>query len=233
MHGGWSDGRTWLLGGPGPTRAPFGGVPPRWFKDALDHLIEERRCRPLIVVCPTCCNRSKCDSADFSLASQLVGLWHREFVQCLMPAVESRYATYARTGFESDLRASRNHRAFAGFSMGSVACWHIFEHCLDFVRWFLPMSGNRGSGVGWARRAVEANGMGKEDFTILATTGTDDFAAYAFASEVAMLAERWPEQFKLGTNVFFRYGVSRTHEMGAAFGYVIANLAWIFPAQKE
>jgi hypothetical protein len=38
------------------------------------------------------------------------------------------------------LMASRNHRGFGGFSMGSVATWRTFQYALDYFRYFLPMS---------------------------------------------------------------------------------------------
>lgn len=39
----------------------------------------------------------------------------------LTPAVEGKYSSYAQSTAAADLTASRDHRAFMGFSMGSVA----------------------------------------------------------------------------------------------------------------
>lgn len=59
----------------------------------------------------------------------------------LIPAVESKYSTWAASTDASGLAASRDHRAFGGFSMGSVNTWRAFEHCLDYFRYFAPSSG--------------------------------------------------------------------------------------------
>lgn len=37
---------------------------------------------------------------------------------------EDRYSTYAEGTSAQELTESRSHRAFAGFSMGSVTTWH-------------------------------------------------------------------------------------------------------------
>lgn len=59
-----------------------------------------------------------------------------------MPAVETRYSTYADGDMSPEgLVRSRDHRAFAGFSMGGVNTWHAFQYCLPYFRWFNPMSG--------------------------------------------------------------------------------------------
>ncbi|WP_179189993.1 hypothetical protein [Candidatus Enterococcus testudinis] len=41
----------------------------------------------------------------------------------------------------NDIEASRDHRAFASFSIGSVTTWHTLVNCLDQFRYFIPMSG--------------------------------------------------------------------------------------------
>lgn len=43
--------------------------------------------------------------------------------------------TYNNTSTEDGLRDSRDHRAFCGFSMGSVATWRTFQYCLDYFRY--------------------------------------------------------------------------------------------------
>ena len=82
---------------------------------------------PMIVVCPTYNNESEEDSADYSLALQLTENYHNELVNDLIPAVEGTYSTYAEETSPEGLRASRDHWAFCGFSMGSVATWRTFE----------------------------------------------------------------------------------------------------------
>ena len=104
--------------------------------------------QPMIIVCPTCNNTSGEDSGNCSIALQLTDRYHNELVNDLMPAVESRYSTWAEATTPEGLRASRDHRGFGGFSMGSVTTWHTFQDCLDYFRYFMPMSGNMGGGGG-------------------------------------------------------------------------------------
>ena len=132
MHGGWSDETTYL----GTPEAPAE------FKNVLDHGIADGKIQPMIVVCPTYNNESDRDSWDYSLAIQLTERYHNELVQDLIPAVEGRYSTFAEDTSLEGLRASRDHRAFCGFSMGSVATWRTFQYCLDEFRYFMPSSGS-------------------------------------------------------------------------------------------
>lgn len=111
MHGGWSDETTYL------------GTPdrPAVFKNVLDNGMADGTIQPMIVVCPTYNNTSPDDSGDYSLAIRLTENYHRELAGDLIPAVEGTYSTYAEDTTPEGLQASRDHRAFAGFSMGSVA----------------------------------------------------------------------------------------------------------------
>lgn len=132
MHGGWSNETTYL------------GTPenPHELKNVIDHAIQDGRIPPVIVVCPTYNNTSPEDSADYGLALRLTDQYHNELVNDLIPAAEGKYSTYAGGTSEQELKESRIHRAFAGFSMGSVTTWHTFQYCLDYFRYFLPSSGN-------------------------------------------------------------------------------------------
>ena len=49
----------------------------------------------------------------------------------VVPFVEGKYSTYAASTSEADLRASRMHRAYGGFSMGAVSTWAVFQNNLD------------------------------------------------------------------------------------------------------
>ena len=179
MHGGWSDETTYL------------GTPenPNVLVNVIDHAIQDGKMGPVIVVCPTYNNENPDDSADYSLALQLTDNYHNELVNDLIPAVEGTYRTYAEGTSAQALEASRDHRAFAGFSMGSVATWHTFQYCLDYFRYFLPSSGNLTSDGAYMESLVTDSGHKPEDFFIYAMSGTEDFAYAGFSSQIeAMLA---------------------------------------------
>ena len=66
------------------------------------------------------------------------------------------------------LAASRDHRAFCGFSMGSVTTWHTFEYCLDYFRYFMPSSGSLTTDGDYMASIVRESGHDWDDFFIFA-----------------------------------------------------------------
>lgn len=106
----------------------------------LDNLIEKGDIEPTIFVSPTFMN--KYSSRVFSESTAELKAFHLDFENHLMPAVEGRYHTYARSTAPEDLAASRDHRAFGGFSLGGVTTWLQLCYDADYIRWFLPMSGS-------------------------------------------------------------------------------------------
>lgn len=166
MHGGWSNENTTL------------GTPdsPSVFKNVIDHAIAVGEIRPVIIVCPTYNNTNENgqDSDSFSLAMQLTRNYHNELVNDLIPAVEGKYSTYAKSTSADDLAAVRDHRGFGGFSMGSVTTWRTFQYALDYFRWFLPMS--CGTSLDEEEIQSAADEHNPSDYFVFVTTGTNDFA---------------------------------------------------------
>ena len=164
MHGGWGN-ETTTLGTPDR---------PSLLKNVIDNGIADGAFAPLIIVCPTYNNESPEDSANFSLALELNRNYHNELINDLIPAIESAYSTYAESASPEDIKASRNHRGFGGFSMGSVATWRTFQYCLDYFRYFLPMS--CGTSLDEENIFAAARNRGQSDYFVWVITGTADFA---------------------------------------------------------
>lgn len=76
------------------------------------------------------------------------GNFYREVVESIIPAVELRYHTYLTDGSPASIKASRDHRAFSGYSRGSVATWNIFHNDFEYFRWYAPMSCHTVAGRG-------------------------------------------------------------------------------------
>ena len=106
----------------------------------FDHLIENGEIPPVIIVSATFYNKNS--NTDLSSSIAEFRQCHRDFEENLMPAVEGRFHTYAKSVSDEDLKASRDHRAFGGFSLGSVTTWLQFCYDTDYIRYFLPMSGS-------------------------------------------------------------------------------------------
>jgi predicted peptidase len=217
MHGGWGN-ETTTLGTPNNPSA---------FKNAIDHAIAAGKFEPLIIVCPTYNNTSLQDSASFSLALELNRNYHNELLNDLIPAVESAYSTYAKSASPDDLMASRDHRGFGGFSMGSVATWRTFQYGLDYFRYFLPMS--CGTSLDEENIFAAAKTRGQSDYFVWVITGTEDFA-YRYDENRVELMRNSPYFIETGNgqngNFAYRVKEGYSHDGLAAMEYTYNGLRW-------
>ena len=215
MHGGWGN-ETTQLGTPEQPSA---------LKNVIDNGIVNGDFEPLIIVCATYNNTSPEDSANYGLAfGTLTVNYHNELVNDLIPAVEGKYSTYAESTSTEDIIASREHRAFGGFSMGSVTTWYTFVNCLDQFRYFLPMSGAMDYQGDDVDAAVTVSGHAPEDFFIFAITGTDDFEYRNFTNQMEGMLSRESGNFVEGENVAFRVKEGYAHDGRAAMEYTYNGL---------
>lgn len=225
MHGGWSD-HTTALGTPDR---------PSNLKNAIDHAMEDGKLEPVIIVCPTYnnTNASGLDSNNFSLALQLTDQYHQELLQDLMPAVEGKYSTWAAGTTPADFRASRDHRGFGGFSMGSVTTWHTFQYDLDYFRYFLPMS--CGTTLDDEKIWKAAGGHDPSDYFVLIMTGTEDFA-YSYENDRTEKMADSDYFTSVDTNPAgnFAYRVKKgySHDETASTEYTLNGLEAFFGKQK-
>lgn len=152
-------------------------------KEMLDQMVERGDTAPTIFVSPTFYTPAA--GTDFSSSEAALRVFHEEFEQDLMPAVESAFRTYATDATPAGLAASRDHRAFGGFSLGSVTTWLEFCHDYDYIRWFLPMSGacwyygtygnfQTERNVDFIGQLVSDNDLNERGYFVYFTTGTDD-----------------------------------------------------------
>lgn len=150
----------------------------------LDHMIENGDIPPLIVVCATFDAQNQ--SQSFSRSVEELSVFHNDLRENLIPYVESRYHTYAEDVTPEAFQASRAHRAFGGFSLGAVTTWYQFIYNLDYIQYFLPMSGDcwiMGTyggryypveTVDYLENMLAEGGYGENDFRIYQGIGTDD-----------------------------------------------------------
>lgn len=152
-------------------------------KNMYDHMIENGDMPPTIIVSPSFYNENS--SGDFGSSIDELRAFHNDFENDLMPAVEEKYHTYAKSTSISDLKASRDHRAFGGFSLGSVTTWLQFCYDYDYIRYFLPMSGSSWyygtygdfqieRNVDFIENLVKDNNLNKRGYFIYHAVGTND-----------------------------------------------------------
>ena len=209
MHGGWGNETTQM----GTPERPSG------FKNVIDHAIQNGEIEPMIVVCPTYNNENPDDSANYTLAFYTLTVnYHNELVNDLIPAVDSTYATIP----------DRDHRAFGGFSMGSVTTWYTFVNCLDQFRYFIPSSGAMDYQGDDVDAAVTASGHAPEDFFIFACTGTDDFEYRNFTNQIGGMLAQPSGNFVEGENIVFYVKEGYSHSGIAAAEYTYNGLLSIW-----
>jgi hypothetical protein len=212
MHGGGGDENATLGTPQRPSR----------FKNVIDHAVAAGDIRPLIIVCPTYNNTNENgrDSNSFSLAMQLTENFPNELLNDLIPAVEGSYRTFAATTRPEDIVASRDHRGFGGFSMGSVATWRTFQYALNEFRYFLPMS--CGTTLNDEQIFTAASGRHTQDYFVFVMTGTNDFAyTYDQARTQRMRASRFfvDADRSADGNFAFRVKQGYSHNGTAAMEY--------------
>ena len=137
-------------------------------KNLFDNLIQRGLTKPFIAVSPTwdkdnqskaAVQREQSDARissaerkqarpkvkDWGESTREAAVFAQEYVNDLIPAVETHYSTYLESPTEAGILASRQHRAIGGFSLGSITTWYVFEQAFPYSKWYLPMSGDRSS----------------------------------------------------------------------------------------
>lgn len=228
MHGGGENQDT-LLTGPDENSE---------LKCILDHMIANGDIKPMIIVTPCFYNEGNQN------ASALVRNFYQELTKDIMPMIESRYHTYAKGTKPEDFKESREHRAFGGFSMGGACTWYTYINCLDFFKYFMPLSGDcwQLADMGGAKFPKETaqfladvavnSGYQKKDYYIYCSTGSEDIAYPNLTPQV--------EEMKLHTEAFtytdngengnFCYAVTEgtTHWWHYVYDYIYESLPFFF-----
>ena len=224
MHGGGEDERYWLseerMGK--PTCA------------VLDNMMEKGEMEPTIVVAPTS-NRGREPGAeavprqfsDSNPAAQgenpaeneapaapqpewKTPFW-MEVRYDILPLIETRYATFAHGDVsEENLKATRDHRGIAGFSMGSGTTRSVMQHCLDIFS-------NIGNYSGGSDSQDFFDAMASEEFKDLPIKfwyhgeGSEDFALEGHLKFCAAILEKMSDRVVDGENYAYVEFKGGTH----------------------
>ena len=160
-------------------------------KNVIDHLIEKKEMKPMLMVFASYYHDNvDMDTDDYD--ASLTEVFGKELQNDLIPQFENAYRTYASSTSEEDLIVSRDHRIFLGFSMGAVTTWYRMMDSMRYFRYYVPFSGslywgNRTTVAQYGRdnpsctaqlleNAIIAQGYTADDFYVLTLTGTKDFA---------------------------------------------------------
>ncbi len=192
-----------------------GGSPDAWLdscmiKNILDYSFYEDGVPGFIVVFPTYykygAKKDNREAMDLGYDARQIRVFQKELRASLIPAVESRFNTFADDVTPEGLKASRKHRAFTGFSMGGGTTWFAFMDNLDIIADFVPLSGDcwaveiRGGQTKPAEtvealiQAINGFGLKKDDYRIFAATGTEDIAYPNLTPQLEEM-KKYPEYF--------------------------------------
>jgi len=207
--------------------------------NVLDNMIERGDIKPMIVVTPTY-NYDE-PTAHFVDAYPYCEAMSQEMLNDLMPLIESNYRTYAATADNAGIEASRCHRAFGGFSMGSATTWYAFVHLLPYIHDYIPMSldcwslgvfGGRdhpAETAAFLARTATDFGYAGHGFYIWGASGNDDSAYNEIRIQMEAMANI-PEVFNPLTFSFHEKDHAR-HEYTPTIEYLYNALLYLFPGE--
>lgn len=191
----------------------------------LDNMIANGDIEPMIVVTPT-----------FNKAPDGAGDVWKEMRETIIPYVENKYSTYAESTSIEDLKKSRFHRAYGGFSMGGGSTWRMFCNNLDICAYYMPLSGHSWDGAAGVQNAIDKGGYQKDDYYIFAATGTEDIAYGNMVPLMNTLKSdtkrfTYTSDFSKG-NLYFLEAPGETHWWGIVRHYVYDALPYFFHEGK-
>ncbi len=182
-------------------------------KTMLDQLIAAGEIPPMIVVTPTFYTEDDCTESVAALEG-LTYAFREELRNDLVPAVETKYATYAATRDSEGFTESRDHRAFAGLSRGAVTTYRsVLCGCLDWFSYFGTFSGSRTDKAYLTEHLLSEEFKGLTINYLYAASGNLDFALPRQLTDYAELLEI-DSRLQKGENTCFDIFPMRYHSMG-------------------
>ena len=212
-------------------------------QNLIDNMIANGELDPVIIVAPNFYSSDNPIEQYMPLMIQVESIsdFPDELVDYIVPATEEKYRTYAESTDEEGLKASREHRAIAGFSLGGTAAWYTFIQKMDYFYWFLPISeaswddGNGGTSGIWDSDlsakvlydAVLEQGYTKDDFCLFVATGTED-DAFEIATEQMKSLLEYDDLFVTGLNTSCSMMGNGKHTLSAIYVYMYHILPALF-----
>lgn len=202
-----------------------GGNEASWFEEnpatvnILDNMIKNGDCDPVIVVTPTFYSPIEGIDAE----GDWVSYFGYEFMNELIPAVESQYATYADGNVAADsLKETRAHRAYAGLSMGSMTSFSsILNYCSDYVGYVGSFSAGPSADISQglamteeiaANLKTDLDASGNKIYYWYNANGVKDMAHDPHQAAYPHMLELLPDVFKDGVNSCWVDYLEGTHD---------------------
>lgn len=231
LHGWTGVAQEYFLGRSGNSKTPLVHL--------LDNLIQRGLTRPFIAVSPTWDKDNQ--SKDWGESTREAAVFSQEYVNDLIPAVETHYSTYLETADREGILASRAHRAIGGFSLGSITTWYVFEQAFPYSRMYLPMSGDNWSQgmYGGAYHPDETAAFladivdkspYKNDFYVWYAVGTRDVRIDQTHNQ-ALAMGKLTDTFN-AANFSYHQKEGGQHDFNAVWEFIYNALPFFFPPQQ-
>ena len=208
-------------------------------KNLFDNLIQRALTKPFIAVSPTWDKDNQ--SKGWGESTQEAAVFSQEYVNDLIPAVETHYSTYLESPTEAGILASRQHRAIGGFSLGSITTWYIFEQAFPYSKWYLPMSGdNWNQGMYGGQYYPDETAQFLADLVNKSPYRDDFYVWYACGSEDVRLPQSHNQALAMAklTDTFnaknFSYHMKEggKHDFNAVWEFCYHALQFFFPPKN-
>ena len=204
MHGIGDDEGYWLgagayaEGGEKYTKATA-----KYTTNVFEHMIADGLCDEAILVTPTFTDQFEGGEVDGDTPTSDLISFSYQFRSDIIPFVESKYSTYAGGDTSEDnLIATRDHRAYAGLSMGSMTGFQaIWINCVEYVSYIGNFSGCDPQNTGIAEIVAETLNTKYADYDIkywYNGNGTIDSVHDDHVAGYAIIMENCPDKFTEG-----------------------------------
>ena len=231
LHGWTGVAQEYFLGRSGNSRTSLVNI--------FDNLIQRGLTKPFIAVSPTWDKDNQ--SKDWGESTREAAVFSQEYVNDLIPAVETHYSTYLESPTEAGILASRQHRAIGGFSLGSITTWYVFEQAFPYSKWYLPMSGDNWSqGMYGGQYYPDETAQFLADLVNASPYGNDFYVWYACGTEDVRLPQSHNQALAMAklTDTFnaktFSYHMKEggRHDFYAVWEFCYHALQFFFPPKN-
>jgi len=150
-------------------------------KSLLDNLHDKGEIKNLIVCAISYYGGQFNDSMGNSMS------FYKELKESIMPEFEKKF----------HIIKDREHRAYGGFSLGSMTTWLAFENCLDDIAFYIPISSNSWA-LGGGMQSADQDALARylEKKVLMQNKTKDDFKIYAGCGEQEMATAAMVSQFE-------------------------------------
>lgn len=231
LHGWTGVAQEYFLGRSGNGKTPLVHL--------FDNMIQRGRTRPFIAVSPTWDKDNQ--SKDWGESTREAAVFSQEYVNDLIPAVETHYSTYLEKADEEGILASRGHRAIGGFSLGSITTWYVFEQAFPYSSKYLPMSGDNWSqGMFGGAYYPDETAKYLADLVNVSAYKNDFYVWYAVGTRDSRIDQTHNQALAMGmltetfnsSNFSYHQKEGGQHDLNAVWEFIYNAFPFFYPPEQ-